>query len=81
MRNLVKEALTRLKALNLGLIPHDEENGIYYYKIFDGADEVQTLAKMSEFESNGFYYQGISNMVGADSYMVFSCTPQAASLK
>ena len=80
MRALIKETITRLKAIKLGLIPFNEDEGIYHFKIQNGVSEAETLSKMSEFEANGFFYQGISTMVGKDGFMVFCRTQSAAPL-
>lgn len=60
-------------AEKLGLRCVDEKEGVFHLPINPENDNEATLNKMSEIESNGFHYQGIENMVGRESVMVFSC--------
>lgn len=72
MKELINDQTTPELALQLGLVPSNEEKGIYHLVIHTGENNEAVLNKMSELESKGFLYRGISKIAGKGSFMVFS---------
>jgi len=66
----------RVLSEKLGLRCVDEKKGLFHLPINSESDIETILNQMSEIEASGFQYNGIHNMVGRESVMVFCCEEQ-----
>lgn len=71
MKELITDQPAPQLAKQLGLILINEEKGVYHLDISTDLNNEAILNKMSELESNGFLYQGISKIIGKGNFMVF----------
>lgn len=55
----------------LGLQCIDPDQGIFHFPVHSDENSDATLNKMSEIEENGFFYEGIRNIIGQQLVMIF----------